>query len=300
MDEPNPKSDGGNIRLSVIVPCLNAEDTIGEQLTALAAQDWSEPWEVIVADNGSTDGTLDVVRRFEGRVANLRTVNASGKKGSAHARNAGAEAARGEWLAFVDADDVAGEGWVAAIGKAVAEHDFVASRFVTAAGGGQQQFPSMRRTPQQDGLQQYDYPQYLPHSAGSGLGVKASVHRAVGGFDETFLRLQDTDYCWRIQLSGIPLHFAPDALIHYRLRGSSRDALRQAFLWGEYNVRLYARYRAHGMPRLTLKDGAKRWIALAKKAPWLADRERRERWLWQFSWRMGRVLGSIKYRLLGL
>lgn len=285
------------VKLSVIIPCLNAENTIGAQLNALASQDWSEPWEVIVADNGSTDGTLAIVRQSEELVPELRIVDASRRKGSAYARNKGAEAARGEWLAFCDADDVVASGWVAAIGKALQEHDFVASRFAAETVNDGQR---TRRVPQQNGLQEYNYPRYLPHSAGSGLGVRAALHRAVGGFDETFLRLQDTDYCWRLQLMGIKLHFTPEAMIHYRVRTSSFKTLQQAFQWGEYNVRLYAKYRAFGMPRLTVKDGVKRWITLFKRVSHLTDREKREQWLWQFSWRLGRVMGFVKYRLLRL
>jgi glycosyltransferase involved in cell wall biosynthesis len=42
------------VELSVVVPCLNGAKHIGTQLMALAKQDWSEPWEVVVSDNGST------------------------------------------------------------------------------------------------------------------------------------------------------------------------------------------------------------------------------------------------------
>jgi len=51
------------MRLSVIIACLNGADTIGVQLKALANQQWSEPWEVIFADNGSTDGIVTIVEQ---------------------------------------------------------------------------------------------------------------------------------------------------------------------------------------------------------------------------------------------
>lgn len=57
--------DGRRPRLSVIIPCLNAADTIGKQLEALARQEWSEPWEVVILDNGSTDETLAVAETGE-------------------------------------------------------------------------------------------------------------------------------------------------------------------------------------------------------------------------------------------
>jgi glycosyltransferase involved in cell wall biosynthesis len=114
-------------KLSVIMPCLNGAATIAIQLEALAAQQWSEPWEVIIADNGSTDATFQIIEQYHDRLPGLRVVNASDKPGSAHARNVGVRAASADRLAFCDVDDMVEPGWVAAMGNALAEHDFVAS-----------------------------------------------------------------------------------------------------------------------------------------------------------------------------
>lgn len=51
---------------------------------------------------------------------------------------------------------------------------------------------------------------------GNNLGIKRSLHDAIGGFDESILLLEDVDYCWRIQEAGMKLHYAPDALLHFR------------------------------------------------------------------------------------
>jgi glycosyltransferase involved in cell wall biosynthesis len=103
------------MKLSVVIPCLNAADTIATQLEAVANQKWSETWEVIVSDNGSTDNTLSIVKEFSDRIFNLRIVDASGRKGVAHAYNTGAKAAVGESLVFCDADDEVASGWLAAM-----------------------------------------------------------------------------------------------------------------------------------------------------------------------------------------
>jgi len=52
------------MKLSVIIPCYNEADTIATQLEVLAKQYWSEPWEVIVSDNGSTDDSLAIVEKY--------------------------------------------------------------------------------------------------------------------------------------------------------------------------------------------------------------------------------------------
>src|SRR5687767_27975 len=90
--------------VSVIIACLNAAETISGQLEALAAQTWSRPWEVIVADNGSSDDSRSVVERFRDRLPALRIVDASAKRGQPYALNVAAREARGTALAFCDAD----------------------------------------------------------------------------------------------------------------------------------------------------------------------------------------------------
>ena len=287
------------LSLSVVVPCLNAAATLGVQLEALAGQQWPGFWEVIVADNGSTDGSREVMERFRGRIPGLRLVDASDRRGQAHARNLGAAAARGDALLFCDADDEVAPGWLAAMGRALAEHDFVACRYDTAKLNPEW----VRRThlnPQATGLTAYDYPPYLPHAGGGGLGVKRRVHEAVGGFDESMPALEDTDYCWRIQRAGTPLAFVPDALVHIRHKGTLPAVFRQGLSYGEHNVRIYKKYRALDMPRLPWAEGLKRWAGLLLRAPRLVwTKEGRARLAWQLGWRLGRVKGCVKYRGVG-
>ncbi|HEX2804591.1 MAG TPA: glycosyltransferase family 2 protein, partial [Kineosporiaceae bacterium] len=102
----------GAPRLSVVIACLNAQDVLGVQLAALAGQECPVPWELLLCDNGSTDGTVALAESWADRLP-LRVIDASGVRGSGPARNAGAEAARGEWLGFCDADDEVGSGWLA-------------------------------------------------------------------------------------------------------------------------------------------------------------------------------------------
>ncbi len=84
------------MRLSVIIACLNGADTIGAQLDALAAnQQWSEPWEVIFADNGSTDGTVTIVEQYRHKLPKLLIVDASDQPGKAYACNVAMLAASG-------------------------------------------------------------------------------------------------------------------------------------------------------------------------------------------------------------
>ena len=287
------------MKLSVIIPCFNAANTIAVQLEALAQQHWCEPWEVIVSNNGSTDETLAIVEQYQEKLPNLRIVDSSDQPGAAHARNIGASAAAGVVLAFCDADDEVAPGWVAAMGEALSKYDFVACK---------REYNKLnepwtlkyRTLTQLNGLQEYRYPPYLPHASGSTLGVRRSIHEAIGGFDETMLRLQDTDYCWRIQLAGTQLHFVPDAVFHYRFRDTIGGLFHQGRLWGEYNVLLYKKYRPLGMPKLSPKASVRSWVRLLKLFPQCFSKEDRAKLVTVLARRIGRLQGCIKYRVLAL
>jgi glycosyltransferase involved in cell wall biosynthesis len=86
--------------ISVIIPAYNAADYIGRAIESVLAQT-HRPDEIIIVDDGSTDETADVIKRYGAAVRYIWQKNA----GPSAARNAGIRAARGEWVAFLDADD---------------------------------------------------------------------------------------------------------------------------------------------------------------------------------------------------
>jgi GT2 family glycosyltransferase len=88
-------------KISVVIPAYNAEGLIGAAIESVLAQ--TRPVkEIVVVDDGSTDGTGETARRYGSTVRLLRQENA----GPSAARNRGIEAATGEWIAFVDTDDL--------------------------------------------------------------------------------------------------------------------------------------------------------------------------------------------------
>lgn len=90
--------------VSIITPCYNGEKYVAHTIRSVLAQTY-ENWELIIVDDGSTDGSASIIRSFaqtDSRIRFIRQENA----GSAAARNAGIRAARGRFLALLDADDV--------------------------------------------------------------------------------------------------------------------------------------------------------------------------------------------------
>ena len=289
------------IDLSLVIPCFNGEHTIGELLEALANQTWSKPWEVVIANNGSTDNTLEVVAKYQGRIPNLRVVDASQRRGAPHALNVGVQAAVGANIASCDADDVVGDGYIQAIGEALQKHDFVACRLDV-----RKLNPTWliagRKFPQETDVQKYSYPPFLAHAGGGTIGLKRRLWQAVGGVDETLLYLYETDLCWKLQLAGTPLEFVPAAVIHIRLRHTLKGIYVQACSWGEYNVILYKRYRPHGMPRLSRRAGLAAWRQILRVLPRYRrmDLSSRAQFVWSLAWRIGRLKGSLKHWVFAL
>jgi glycosyltransferase involved in cell wall biosynthesis len=287
------------MKLSVIIPAFNAESTISDQLEALLRQDWDQRWEIIVADNGSTDATRDIVSRYRVNHENVRLVDASQKRGPSFARNVGVQFAQGEFLAFCDADDEVDPNWVREIAEAIEKHHFVASR-MDAHPKSDPQAAELKKHRQTKGLIRYTYVPYLSHAGASGLGIRKQLHEEVGGFDESFVYCEDCDYCWKVQLVGYPLHFAPEALIHVRHRETVSGQFRQGRNWGEYSVLLIKKYVPQGMPKPRLKDGLRRWKSVIKMIPRTGNPLQRQKFIWDFGYRVGHLIGTIRYRIIAL
>ncbi len=114
------------MQISVVVPTFNSRDLLPACLEGLLGQDFDpSQFEVVVADDGSTDGTDAVVkhfaRRLEARGTRLTYLH-NERGGASRARNAGILAARFEVVAFTDSDCVPASGWLSAIDRHFAEH----------------------------------------------------------------------------------------------------------------------------------------------------------------------------------
>lgn len=91
-------------KISVIIPVYNAEKWLRDALASLQRQTHAD-FEAILVDDGSTDGSADICRRLCGQDARFRLITQK-NSGVSAARNRGIDEARGEWIAFMDADDM--------------------------------------------------------------------------------------------------------------------------------------------------------------------------------------------------
>src|ERR671918_563327 len=91
--------------VSIIVPAYNAERFIAQTLQSAIDQSFRN-WELLLVDDCSRDGTRTVVREFQARDPRIKLIAQPQNAGPAMARQAGVEAARGRFIAFLDSDDL--------------------------------------------------------------------------------------------------------------------------------------------------------------------------------------------------
>ncbi len=277
--------------LSVIIPCI--DDTyLAETLKSLAMQSAAPPFEVIVVDGHHGDlGTR--LEEWRNRLQ-LEVVNARGGLSAGDQRNRGVAVSRGSLLLFVDADDVVGKGYVRAMADALQTDELVCSRVdlsLLNPGAGARTH-SQGRGLLTGGMS------FLPFAGAGTLGIRRSLFQDVGGFDAPLRCYEEADLCWRIQLAGGgPPVFASEARLHYRLKGGRIQRWRKAVAFGQTQALLYARYRRSGMPRESLRDAIVTWCRL----PWRLYRgvsgHFAQSVLRDAAVRVGRLQGSLRYRV---
>jgi glycosyltransferase involved in cell wall biosynthesis len=291
--EGTPASVVPQPHFSVVLPVRNGAGTIGDQLSALAEQEVTEPWELLVVDNGSTDGTREVAERWRDRLP-LTIVDGGDLASIAAARNSGVAAARSDRLLFCDSDDVVQPGWIAAHLTALEVADLV---------GGHLRDDLIEEPADRAGIRWLSpYPtDRLPEASGgppfapgANYAVRRQVVEALGGWDAAAHTAEDIDFSWRAHAAGFRLAFAPGALIAYRQRSCARDVARQAFDYGGARRRLQARHRGTIPPRrgpaLRVLATGLRLSLSALARPW--SRRRRLLWLRWVSYACGWALAG--------
>jgi glycosyltransferase involved in cell wall biosynthesis len=224
--------------ITVIIPAFDASDTLGDQLAALARQAPPFRWEVLVCDNGSRDGTVELARRWTDRLP-LRIVDGSARRGPSFARNTAAAVARAPLLAFCDADDVVADDWVERMAAALERSAVIAGSLevtrlaVTGA--------TSVSWAVDVAIVKAFWPRFAADPS-SNLGIRSELFRAIGGFDEALTASEDIDLCWRAQLAGGTFDRAEDAVVHLRKRSGLVSVYRQAYSYAVGDLRLQRKY----------------------------------------------------------
>jgi O-antigen biosynthesis protein len=208
-------------RASVIVCSFNGAGTLRDCLDGIMELDYPD-YEVIVVDDGSTDGTGEIAGEYPVRL--ITTQN----RGLSSARNTGLEAATGEIVAYIDDDarpdvhwlqylvrTLEGDEWAAVGGPnlAPATDGWIADCIDNSPGGPIHVLLSDREA---------------EHIPGCNMAFRRSILQGIGGFDPQFrIAGDDVDVCWRLRAQGAKIGFHPAAVVWHHRRRSLGAYLRQ-------------------------------------------------------------------------
>jgi glycosyltransferase involved in cell wall biosynthesis len=221
--------------ISVVIPCRDGAGVLAKQLNAVLGQETSTGFEIVVADNGSTDGTADLVRSYSD--PRVRVVDAARAPGANVARNVGIAASKGEFILLTDADDLVHDGWIEAYHRA-----FMGG--AQAVGGGLDRILG-------DGTllarERRLYPALARKDVfanGTNCGFTRELFFRVHGFDESFKGGADeVDFFWRVAEAGFMLEFVPDAVVSKVQRTDLKAAFSQYRNFGRGEARMLDKFR---------------------------------------------------------
>jgi len=183
--------------ISVIIPAYNEEKHIAKCLTALKYQQYNHSYEIIVVDNNSSDKTSAIARKFQVKVVKEL------KQNPAAARNAGAQIAKGNILAFTDADVIVPPNWLTSIGKAFQTQPHIVALVGT--------YQFKHTTKLLKFLNKLAFPTVdLIHKLltgsfafrGTNFAIKKQIFLKTGGFNSEFKALEDIELSSRVSQLG--------------------------------------------------------------------------------------------------
>jgi cellulose synthase/poly-beta-1,6-N-acetylglucosamine synthase-like glycosyltransferase len=234
---------------SVIIPTFNRAALLADALASVFAQRFGD-FEVIVADDGSTDGTAEVLRGFDGRVKVVTQDN----RGPGPARNRGADAANGQYLAFLDSDDLWFP-WTLDVYASVVIGSPSPPVFIAGK-------PAVFRkatdlaSQAETSIQPLTFPDYYASGeawrwySASSFVIRADAFRQVGGFAAVWINGEDADLAMRLGTLGGFVQVAAPATFGYRDHdGSLVSQTRRTLEGAQYALRMEQQQQYPGGPR---------------------------------------------------
>jgi len=216
--------------VSVIVPVYNDPERIRNVLDTLVEQTYPrDSYEIIVADNASTDDTPQVIQRYCEKYPNLiRVVVESKIQSSYAARNKGLEVAKGEVVAFTDSDCIPENGWIESGIRALREEN-------TSYGGGRitfffkfqlpniyEHFDAARK------LNQMSFIEDASFAATANLFVRRELFERYGKFRDDLVSGGDYEFGQRLAKAGEKMIFIPDAVVKHPARSTLQEIVRKS------------------------------------------------------------------------
>jgi len=221
------------IEVSVVIPTYNRKDSLKMTIDSVTMQDYQkEKYEILVVDDGSTDGTSGLCEDY-GHIVNLRCIQQT-NAGPTRARNRGIIEARGAIIAFIDDDCIADKKWLKNMVAGFSD-DTVAGTYGKVE---TDELPVLYlRTVAPVDITGHKYPT-------CNIAYKKKVLEETNGFDETFnvAFREDSDLAYRILKKGYRITRALDAKVYHPLKKLSLFGLLKSAFNHQFDVLLYSKH----------------------------------------------------------
>lgn len=220
-------------RISIIIPNYNGAATIGKCLEAALSSTYPD-FEVIVVDDCSTDGSIEIIKGFPCALVAL-----GARSGASRARNAGVRQASGDILFFIDADCILQNDALSRAAQAIANgENKVAGGTYTPIPYDDTFFSTFQSVFIHYSETRKSEPDYIATHA---MVIYRSLFNQSGGFLEDFLPiLEDVEFSHRLRRSGHSLVMCPDILVqhifNFTFTKSLENAFRKSMFWTEYSL----------------------------------------------------------------
>lgn len=265
------------MNISVVIPVRNEASSISQLLDSLKSQT-KLPAEIIITDAGSTDGTPKIVEEFDAGDLPVHLIRA-GHGYPGRGRNLGAEQARNEWLAFIDAGVFPEPRWLQSLAEpaqSTRKVDVVYGSFQPITKAFFEECAAIAFVPPPINV---DGAMMRTRSIASAL-MRKSVWQAAGGFPEDLRSAEDLLFMNKIEASGSRVTYAPKALVHWSIQPTlwktftrfvkySRSNIR-AGLWADWQSMLFRRYALLLLFILPMFFLSREWLAIGVALPFVA------------------------------
>lgn len=230
---------------SVIVPSYNRADEIEELLSSFNELDFTpNRFELIIADDGSTDQTHAVVAAHEKNLPFKTNFYSHKNMGPGAARNMGMEKATGDFFIFIDSDCTVHPDWLTNINQTLEEQkadafggrDSFREDFSPLLKAINYSMTSFISTGGLRGKRGKKLAKFYPRSFN--MGLSRELYNKIGGFG-SLRHGQDIEYSNRILKSGARVVYIDDAIVFHKRRTSIKKFFRQVFNWGVARINLY-------------------------------------------------------------
>jgi GT2 family glycosyltransferase len=223
-------------RISVVVCTCNGSRVISDCCKGLLKLDYPH-FEVIVVDDGSTDGTAKIAREYGFRVIS------TGNRGLSNARNTGLKAATGEIVAYIDDDAYPDPQWLTYLAFTFMRTDYAAVGGPNLPPAGDGPIPDCVANAPGGPIHVLISDREAEHIPGCNMAFRKADLAAIGGFDPQFrVAGDDVDVCWRLRQSGRKLGFSPAAMVWHHRRNTVRGYWRQQRGYGQAEAMLESKW----------------------------------------------------------